>query len=94
MPSLASRMRLAADTLEEFAAYTGNRRPDNVAYTAADIRRESGHVAAEQMTSAHCPACGANVWCGPGGNISLHRDGIDRNCLTSGQPFAIAVVAE
>ena len=94
MPSLASRMRMAADAIEEYAAYTGNRHPDNVAYTAADIRHESGHVAAEQMTSAHCPQCGANVWCGPGGNISLHRDGIDRNCTTSGQPFTIALVTE
>jgi hypothetical protein len=87
-------MRMAADILEEFAAYTGNRRPDNVAFTAADIRRESGHVAAEQMTSAHCPMCGANVWCNNNGAIGLHRDGIDRNCTTSGQPFTIAVVAE
>ena len=94
MPSLASRMREAADTIEEFSAYTGNRRPDNVAYTAESLRFESGHVAAEQMTSAHCPMCGANVWCNRTGAIGLHRDGIDRNCTTSGQPFTLAVVAE
>jgi hypothetical protein len=94
MPSLAQRMRQAADTIEEYAAYTGNRHPDNVAYTAADIRHESGHVAAEQMTSAHCPMCGVNVWCNNNGAIGLHRDSIGNRCTTSGQPFTIAVVTE
>jgi len=95
MPSLAQRMRWAADVMEEFAAYTGNRRPDNVAYTAADIRRESGHVAAEQMKTALCPACWNPVWCSNGGNIKVHRNKLGATCSDgTGEPFTSAVVAE
>jgi len=94
MPSLAHRMREAADTIEEFAAYTGNRHPENVAYTAADIRHESGHVAAEQMTTALCPVCNQPVWSSNGGNIRLHKDKLSKQCVASGQPFTLTEVAE
>jgi len=95
MPSLAHRMREAADTIEEFAAYTGNRHPENVAYTAAGIRIESGHVAAEQMTTALCPVCWNPVWCSDGGNIKVHRNKLGDTCADgTGEPFTSAVVTE
>lgn len=44
MKSLASRMRSAAEVLEEVSALYGYRYPEHANWTARDLRVESGHV--------------------------------------------------
>ena len=91
-PSLAKRLRDAADTLEEASARTGSRHPASMSWTAVDCRIESSMFAAEDHTAALCPACRQTVVSNDRGCIALHDDRIGKVCVASGQPFLTAEV--
>jgi hypothetical protein len=85
-------MLSAADTVEEYLAFSGNQQLSNVAVTAAELRREASFVAAECHTDGSCPQCKAVVRANRCGAIFEHYNSAGRVCTASGQPFYTAVL--